>query len=283
MADHRVAVAVLEEEWGAIEGLISGLDAQEMATPSCLPGWSVADVIAHIVGTELMLAGEQPPEPDDAANPPAKPPANPPASPSGNAPANPIAEINELWVRPMRKLTPQQLVDRYRAATSARIKSLKSMTTADFANETMTPVGMAPYSRFMEIRVFDCWMHEQDIRYALDKPGHDSGQAAEMSISEIVGGLGLLVGKRAGAPDGSSVTITLTGPVSRTIHVKVDGRAAVVDKLDGPARAGLMLDSNLFTRLAGGRVEPQKHLSEITMTGDQKLAEQVATHLRLTI
>ena len=37
-----------------------GLDA--MARSSILPGWSVQDIVAHMVGTESMLAGETAPE-----------------------------------------------------------------------------------------------------------------------------------------------------------------------------------------------------------------------------
>ena len=105
----------------------------------------------------------------------------------------------------------------------------------DFSAPSWTPIGQADYRRFMQIRVFDCWVHEQDVRDAVGRPGHEDGPVAEQAVDEIVRALGYIVGKKAGAPEGSSVTIELTGPVARSIHVAVDGRAAVVDRLPGAA------------------------------------------------
>jgi hypothetical protein len=110
---------------------------------------------------------------------------------------------------------------------------LIAMSREDFDSPTQTPVGQAPYRRFMEIRVFDCWMHEQDIRQALARPGHEVGPCAEMSIDEVVRALGFIIGKQAAVPDGSTVTIDLVGPIRRTLHVAVTGRAEVVLKLIG--------------------------------------------------
>src|SRR5262249_31949539 len=145
-----------------------------------------------------------------------------------------------------------------------------------------TPIGPADYRRFMQIRVFDCWVHEQDVRDAIARPGHEGGAVAEQSVDEIVRALGFIVGKRAAAPEGSSVTFQLTGPVVRTIHVAVDGRAAVVDSLPGAPTATIELGSGLFTRLACGRVDPAEKLAEVHLAGDTDLGRRVVTSLPFT-
>jgi hypothetical protein len=157
------------------------------------------------------------------------------------------------------------------------------MDDAAFEAPSWTPAGDATYGRFMQIRLFDTWMHEQDIRAALDRPGHEGGACAEGAQDEIEAGLGFIIGKRAGAPDGSSVTIELTGPVRRTTHVVVAGRARVAAQLDGPATTTLRLGSTLFARLTGGRVEPADHLADVVVEGDAELGRQVATRLAFTI
>ena len=43
----------------------------------------------------------------------------------------------------------------------------------------MTPAGPDTYGRFMRVRIFDCWMHEQDIRRAVGRPGHVEGPAVD--------------------------------------------------------------------------------------------------------
>ncbi|HEY2095903.1 MAG TPA: hypothetical protein VGH72_05550, partial [Pseudonocardia sp.] len=117
----------------------------------------------------------------------------------------------------------------------------------------------------------------------VDRPGHDSGPCAEMALDEVAGAVGYLVGKRAGAPDGSAVTIRLDGPVAREFHVEVDGRARAVEQLSRPATATVSMSSNLFTRLTGGRVDAEAHLSEVDVTGDQELGLRVTRNLAFTV
>ena len=59
------------------------------------------------------------------------------------------------------------------------------MSTEDWDREGFTPEGPGPYRQFMEIRVFDCWYHDQDIREAVDRPGFLEGPVADLSIGRI--------------------------------------------------------------------------------------------------
>ncbi len=262
-------VECLSKEWEAIDELLSELGEEDWAAPA-LPGWTVQDAVAHLVGTESMLSGETPPSPDfDVAE--------------LEHVRNQIAVANELWVESYRSKQGPQMLDAFRDVTARRRQALDGMSPDQFEEPSWTPVGPGTYERFMEIRVFDCWVHEQDIRNAVGRPGHESGPCAEASLNEIVRALGFIVGKKAGAPDGSSVTFELTGPMERTIHVLVEGKAKVVPQLEGEATATLRLGSTLFMRLACGRVEPEAHIAEIEIDGDLDLARQVATNLAFTI
>jgi len=270
MTDRERVVGALLDEWRALDELLSGLDPAAWAAPTPLPGWSVADVVAHVIGTEASLSGEPVPEAGGGAEPPAHV-------------RNDIGALNERWVESLRPSPPAEVLARFREVTSRRAAALRAMTPEDFEAPSWTPVGQATYGRFMEIRVFDCWLHEQDIRDGLGLPGNRDGGGAELSVDEIVRALGYLVGKRAGAPDGSSVTIELTGPVRRVVHVAVDGRAAVVDSLAAPATTTLRLSSDLFVRLAGGRLDAEAALPGVTIEGDEELGRKVATSLAFTI
>src|SRR6185312_13604963 len=126
----------------------------------------------------------------------------------------------------------------FRVITNDRREALKSLSGEEWDAVTMTPAGADSYGRFMRIRVFDCWMHEQDIRDALALPATAeelAGPAARIALDEIVASMGFVVGKRGRAPEGSRVEIELTGLLPRTIRVAVDGRAAVVDDFGGAA------------------------------------------------
>jgi hypothetical protein len=79
------------------------------------------------------------------------------------------------------------------------------------------------------------------------------------------------------------VLIRLRGPVERDLAVVVDGRARVVDAINGEPTATLALSSTLFMRLAGGREDAEAALDGIELGGDRALARQVATNLAYTI
>jgi uncharacterized protein (TIGR03083 family) len=268
--DKDTVVPALVAEWAALDDLLTSLRPEQWALPTALPGWTVQDNVSHVLGTEYSLAGHAPPacEVDMHALPHVH---------------NAIGAANELWVRGLRDESPAAMLDRFRAATGARRTALEAMSQADFDAPSWTPAGQGTYGRFMRIRLFDCWMHEQDIREATGIPGHDSGPTVELAMSEIVGALGYLVGKKAGAPDGSRVTIELTGPVHATHHVAVDGRAKLVDSLDGPATVTMRLSSNLLCRLAGGRVPVADRLGEVVIEGDTELGTRIAHALPFTI
>jgi uncharacterized protein (TIGR03083 family) len=55
-------VGALVDQWSATDDLLGNLPNSAWSTPSALPGWTVHDLVAHIIGTESMLSGEQAPE-----------------------------------------------------------------------------------------------------------------------------------------------------------------------------------------------------------------------------
>ncbi|HTK65927.1 MAG TPA: maleylpyruvate isomerase family mycothiol-dependent enzyme [Pseudonocardia sp.] len=262
-------VDALDEQWRNISALMAELPDGDWATPA-LPGWSVHDVVAHMAGTEAMLLGEQPPEPPD----------DPSALPHVH---NPIAVLNERWVAMVRGWKPGDLLARFDEVTGRRREALAAMSQEDFDAPSWTPAGQATYGRFMQIRVFDCWMHEQDIRAAVGRPGNEDGAPAELAIDEIERALGYIVGKLGGAPKGSTVTFTLTGPAPRVRHVVVADRATVADTIDHPATATITMPSTLFARLAGGRTQAVRHRDAITLGGDTTLGEHITDKLAYTI
>jgi uncharacterized protein (TIGR03083 family) len=270
LSKNRI-VAALAEEWDVIAELMGRQtdDTWNMPTKS-LPGWTVKDVVAHIIGTESSLSGEIPP--------PAK--SDLKALDHVN---NDIAALNEQWVDSMRDLSPSVVLSRFSAVTKAREQALEAMTLEEFDAPSWTPAGQATYARFMQIRVYDCWLHEQDIRDTLDHPGHETGAQAEIVVDEITTALGYIVGKKAAAPEGSRVTFEITGGVKRTINVLVEDRAKVVASLGAPADVVLTMTSHLLARLAGGRVDPEQSMGEIDMRGDVNLGERIVKSLPFTI
>ncbi len=263
-------MALLRNEFEALGMLCTPLTDDQWYTPTCLPGWSVRDVLSHVIGTESILLGEPAPTVD--------------ISHIANL-ANPIAEANELWVESMRGLSTGELLKRFADVTDRRGSALDAMTQADFDAPSWTPAGRdETYGRFMRIRHYDCYLHEHDIRYALGiAPREDVADVAS-ALDEVSTGLGYIVGRRARLPAGSRVRIELSGPVPRTYLVEVAERAEIVHELHGPPTVGIELPATAFLRLTGGRRDPgTDHTREIDFSGDPELGRQLVEHLAFTI
>jgi len=263
-------VDALGSVWSSLRELLGTLTDEQWAAPTSLPGWDVRAIVAHIIGTEEMLAGDPVPDADldDADTAHVR---------------NDIGAANERWVRSMASLSAAEMLERFDATTARRLASLREMTQGEWDAESFTPAGRDTFGRFMQIRVFDCWIHEQDIRDAVGRSGHAAGQAVVVTLDEIVTALGFVIGKRAGVPAGTSVTFELTGSSGRTIHVAVDGRAAVVPALDGPADVTLSLGVVTFTRLCAGRTTIDDVRDQVVVKGDPALADQILSNLAYTI
>lgn len=260
--NSRPVVDQLARCWASIDDLVDQLQPDQWATQSLCPDWTVRGVIEHLGSIEHMLLGEPPGSMPDAL---------------------PFGKAGD-WMQTVAPLGDVEFVGCYRDVIAGRREELAAMSDDDFDLPCMTPVGPGTYGRFMEVRVFDFWVHEQDIRVPLGLPGHESGPAAETAIHEIEMSLGYIIGRKVGLPDGKSITIDLTGPVDRMFHVKVDGRAGQVDSLDAPD-VTLRVDSTTFALLACGRIDPQGPIDDgrITWEGDAELGDRAARNLAFTM
>jgi uncharacterized protein (TIGR03083 family) len=257
--------------WDSLDRLLSGLSEQQWQTPTPLPGWCVRDVVAHIVGTESVLQGLSSPDADFDAK-------------ALDHVRNDVGAANEAWVRHLSTESGAALHERFQSITADRRKRLNDMSVDDWNAPTPTPVGLESFGRFMRVRLFDCWMHEQDIRDGVGLPSTEaelSGAGARQSLDEIAATMGYVVGKLGKAPEGSRVAIELTGPMARTIRVAVDGRAQVVDDFGGSdPTSTIRLDGLLFTRLAGGRTDDT---TGVELGGDTAVGARIVERLNFVI
>ncbi|WP_137725561.1 maleylpyruvate isomerase family mycothiol-dependent enzyme [Prescottella subtropica] len=268
---HGEVVDALIRQWAVLSEVLATVDGDAWMTPTALPGWTVRDVVAHMIGTESMLDGM--PTPSTAVDVHALPHVR-----------GEIGAFNERWVEHLRAHDGAQIFALFREITARRAAALRAMSDDEFAAPADTPVGPATYGRFMRLRLFDCWMHEHDIRDALGGPAGDEGSSrGALAFAEIEGALGYIVGRLGRAPDGARVTFELSGPLARTLHIEVSGRATVVPQLSGAATSTIGMDSRLLTRLTGGRTTAAEHAGEIEFGGDEAVGRRIVEHLAFTI
>lgn len=255
-------IEAVEATWASTSAVLAGLDEGQWGTQSLCPDWTVKGVLDHLGAIEIILDGWVP----ESAETPLPFDKMPDAMATLGALSGPdaLAHVNALM--------------------QTRLGQMRDMPGEVFNGPSMTPVGPQTYARFMAVRVFDFWVHEQDIRTPLGIAGDPGDLAGRVALNEVELSLGYIFGKKVGLEDGQSMTVNLTGPIHKDIHVAVDGRAGQVDALENPT-ATLTTDSITFMQLACGRIDPQAQIDagNVTWSGDAALGEKAAKNLAFTM
>ena len=262
MTDLATARDSLLRSYDAIEDLCGRLTAPDWQVQSLCPDWKVRDVIQHLALMERVMAGWVPDSADELPD------------------FSRFAPFNEE----MPGLTDADFARRVTEIFAVRRGDLAALTQDDMGRPSWTPVGVKTFGRFLEIRVFDFWVHERDITTPLGWATDDTGPRAEISLAEVTGSLGYIVGKRISLPDGASIVFHLTGPLARDLSVAVDGRAKLVEHVDSPD-VEVTTDLLTFMQLACGRIDPQAEIDagQISWTGNDELGTRAARNLRFTM
>jgi uncharacterized protein (TIGR03083 family) len=270
MSDQEI-VDKLERVWTSIAGLCAVFSEREWKTPTDCPQWSVQDHLAHIVGTESRLLGRQ----------------APPHTPQEMLHVkNDIGKFNEVWVDFHRSWPGAKVLAEFQEVTGERLRVLRAMSEADFSQPTQTPVGPGTVRDFMYIRIFDAWVHEQDMRRAVGRPGHLAGPVAEHSIGRIALALPFVVGKKAQAPNGATVVFVVTGSAGRTLPIGIEGgRAKVLDTPPATPTVCLTMDVETLNCLGCGRWDPNTTLAagKVHIVGDRALGETIVRQMNFMI
>jgi hypothetical protein len=120
------------------------------------------------------------------------------------------------------------------------------------------------------------------MRRAVDRPGDLDSAAARFSTGMMLDVLPYIVGKKVGAPDGSTVVLALTGPIDRTAAVTiVDGRARPLDRVPDVPTVTVRLASDAYARLACGRLDPDEAIAAnaVAIEGDVDLGGTLVRQL----
>lgn len=260
-------VDLQEMAFRALDELCSSLEGAEWDAATDCPGWSVKDNLSHIVGTEAMLLGRPAPSHDPGPKPWVH---------------NPVGTNNEVQVDYRRAWPPEKVVEEFREVTGERLTALRAMSEAELDAESWTPIGQGTVRDLVAIRVMDCWVHEQDMRRAVGKPGSLDGPVAEHAFARHSTALPFVVGKKVAPPEGSTVVFDVKG--FGTVPVGTDGkRAARLDAVPGAPTVKLTMDLETFNRLCTGRGDVAALAEQVTIEGDEALGRKVIAEMNFMI
>ncbi len=265
MPEDRAVVGMLEEEWAAMERLCAPLGEDRWRTATELPGWSVKDVVSHIVGIESFMLGLPPPD------------HTPPDAPHVR---NEMARFNEVAVDYRRSLPGEKVLQEFREVTAERLLVLRSWSADDFDAESWTPIGSGKARDLLSARLMDCWVHEQDIRRPLDELGGLEGNVAAHSFDRLTGGMPYVVGKKVAPRDGTTVVFDVSGAAAHPVAVGMaGGRGSLLEEIPQAPTCTLGMDLETFCCLACGRWFPDRAASRVTIEGDRDLGSRILAEM----
>ncbi|MDH6111802.1 uncharacterized protein (TIGR03083 family) [Kitasatospora sp. MAP12-15] len=269
MTDNQ-AVQAYTDAWTqsieSISELVAPLPSDSWNRATECPGWSVRDIVSHVIAVESELLGDPRPIhslPSDLRHI-----------------KDELSRYLELPVDKRRCHTTPEMTGELDYVIIRRSRALRTART-EAVDTVRFPGGPfsfdLPYHQLLRMRVFDVWVHEQDLRRALRTPGNLASPAALISRDLLVDGLPKVVAKLAGAPAGSTVALDVTGPVEflRTVRVDENGRGSVDGQITLGPDVQLTLDWETFLRLATGRTRPEAVTGAVRVDGDTELAGRI--------
>jgi uncharacterized protein (TIGR03083 family) len=272
-------VGAYEQTTRAVVDLGQTLSARDFARDTECPGWTVKDQFSHIAGIEGWLDGATPPRIDLPEVPYVK---------------NEQGEFIELFVEERRSREGADIVGELEDILDSRLAQLRDASlTAD--TSVRGPFGRTTAAKALILRASDIWVHEQDIRTAVGRPGDLDTPAAAIFVAAVIRAFPRVVARDAKVPVGHAVIIDVTGPVLARAGARVvldedrrpwgeelfTGESHAEDTASAPTETtSIVLSTDALTRRAAGRRSVDDLV--FTVTGDDEVAGRVLENLVVT-
>ena len=268
--DDRAELAgYVEVWWQAVNDFLDLLEQvpeAEWTTPTDLAGWDVKACAAHTAHLEGILAGN-PEETAEVGEPPHV--------------TGLMGLYTEIGVVNRRDASADAIINEIREVTTKRHTALLADPPTDGDAKPQPIFGGVPWSwrTLLRNRPLDVWMHEQDVRRAVGRPGNLDSAPAKHTAEYLAESLGYVLGKKVGAPTGTSLVLDMEGSAPFAFEIDENGRGQRVTAPAVPT-VTLHMDRESFIRLAGGRCAAEP--GRVTVDGDRELGERVLASLATT-
>ncbi|MGH1564024.1 maleylpyruvate isomerase family mycothiol-dependent enzyme [Mumia sp. DW29H23] len=247
--------------------LLDALTDDAWHAPTGCPDWTVRDVVAHLAALESELAGTGRGAPTELTV-------------DGSEVES---AYTEAGVRQRDDASRTELLEELREAVAARRKALETLPEDPRATADVTPGGIGWSNELLlRNRMIDVFVHEQDIRTAVDLPGGYDGRTGPLVVSGFLLAIPFVLAKKLKAEPGTVLVLELTGPVARTVSVEVgdDGRGRLHDGETADPTARVSMATETFVELVAGR-EALRPLA-VTWTGDSTLVGDLLAEIAVT-
>ncbi|HEV2427438.1 MAG TPA: maleylpyruvate isomerase family mycothiol-dependent enzyme [Acidimicrobiales bacterium] len=265
--DYQWIIDTLESTWRDFDHYLTPRPQPDFDTPTALPGWSVHDLIGHLVGLTRVVLGE---------------PVPTHVGPWPEYVKNPLGELNEAFVAIYRRVPTSEVLAEFREVNRRALAELRALDDEGWEKVGWSPEGDRPFHRLQETRIVDSWIHYMDARDALGEPRDDPGVAADVVLNRLEAALPYVVGKKVAPRDGTLIRLDLTGARGRSVAILTEGgRARAIASSEQAPDLVLVTPTSTWWRRMAGRVSTDDVLFDVGthVEGDHALARRVADAL----
>ncbi|MFC7304467.1 maleylpyruvate isomerase family mycothiol-dependent enzyme [Streptomyces monticola] len=249
-------------EQAALMATLRGLAAPDWGREA-LPGWTVRDLAAHLLGDFYGRLGSAR---DGHRGGPAPAP--------GETLEAFIHRINQEWVDAHTRVSPAALTDTL-DLVGAQLARFFAGVDPDAPSMGVSWAGADPAPMWLDCaRDFtEFWTHRQQIRHATGQDTDPEPRLLSVVLDTFMRALPHTL-REVDAPAGTQVRVDVGGPAGGTWTVTATGdRWTLAEPAAGHSAARLGLDAETAWRLCTRGIHPATALSRAHIDGDPQLAE----------
>lgn len=264
-----MVIDLFPEERKQLLELFSEFDAKDWEKPTICPGWTVKDIGLHLLGDDIGYLSRIR---DNFSNPFFQ---NKDLSVWKDLVKN-INEANELWVQATARISPQLLIDLL-ALTGKQfydyVRALDQMAIGD----VVSWAGPDPAPMWLDIarEYTERWMHQQQIRDAVNKPGLKEKRFFHPVLDAFVRALPHTY-KDVPVVDTTILKFTVIGEAGDVWYLLGEANTwSLFKEVSLQPRTVVIMDQETCWRLFTKGMSIDEARQRTTIEGDQKLGEKL--------
>ena len=267
-ASYDKVLGLLEDERAELLALLRALDADAWAGATGCPGWSVKDIVAHVLGDDYgILARER----DGFRE------AGSPQSASWDDVVRLVNERNEAWVAAWRRASPRLLIDLLAGSGPALWVHYRSIDP-EALGAPVSWAGDQPAPNWLRVarEYTERWVHQQQLRDATGQAGLREGRWVRPLLDTFAHSLPVALGNADASP-GKAVVVAATGEGGGrwTVARGGDGWQLVAEPTTERPSAVVTFDVDTLWRLYTKAIDRDAGRAGARIEGDEALGERV--------
>jgi len=257
-------------ERAALLELLASLSEEEWGRPTVCAGWSAKDIALHLLGDDIgrLSRGR------DAFSAAAFTSFD-----GGTFEAELLAFINrqnEVWVEAARRLSPRLLIDLLRWSGEETQRYFESLDLYALG-EPVSWAGPQPAPVWLDVarEYTERWLHQQQIRDAVGRPGLKERRPFAPVLATFVRALPHTF-RDVAAPEGAHVRLTITGDAGGAWSlVRGEGGWGLCARGGGEPDVAVALGQETAWRLFTKGISGDEALAATTIEGHRALGLKV--------